>query len=406
MKLAFCQTNGWIGVKSGGLIAQRRCAEALAAAGHDVMAIVRLPDADFVEPQAQMDVLPASAEGGTHYRQSRTALKRLGIPCEELTGGIRFRTAGVDVYAFGGSLEAFCAMMRTQLEKSSPDWIHVLEEDDGNPFLSTCLNVVDRRVIVHMHSVQCLPFGPLNIHGEDPERAAQLRSARGAVTPSNFSRTYIERHGGISPKVFPPVTYDPTLRPNVGRFGEGFITTINPSAIKGIAIFIALARALPELRFAAIPTWATSQADLAALAGVPNISILAAEDDVSKIYRQTAVLLAPAIWEETFGLTAIEAMSYGLPVIASDLGGHREAKLGVDYLVPTAPLQIKQVGDARELVVPEPDISEWARIVARLFSDEREYVRVSTESHHAANEFIRTRSVQPFVQYMEQLSLG
>ena len=40
---------------------------------------------------------------------------------------------------------------------------------------------------------------------------------------------------------------------------------MNPCAVKGISIFLALADAFPETVFAAVPTWGTNEQDRAAL---------------------------------------------------------------------------------------------------------------------------------------------
>lgn len=44
-------------------------------------------------------------------------------------------------------------------------------------------------------------------------------------------------------------------------------------------------------------------------------------DKMEKMYHVADVLVAPSVWEEPFGMVAIEALYYGLPVIAGDRGG-------------------------------------------------------------------------------------
>lgn len=43
--------------------------------------------------------------------------------------------------------------------------------------------------------------------------------------------------------------------------------------------------------------------------------------DPAVFYRQVDVVVVPSLWNEPFGRTAIEALAYGLPVIASNRGG-------------------------------------------------------------------------------------
>ena len=47
----------------------------------------------------------------------------------------------------------------------------------------------------------------------------------------------------------------------------------------------------------------------------------------------TRILLVPSLWGEAFGLVVVEAMLRGIPVLASNVGGLVEAKLGVDYIL-------------------------------------------------------------------------
>src|SRR5262249_14827019 len=42
---------------------------------------------------------------------------------------------------------------------------------------------------------------------------------------------------------------------------------------------------------------------------------------LARYYREAAVLAVPSLWPEPFGLVGLEAMSYGLPVVAFGVGG-------------------------------------------------------------------------------------
>lgn len=58
-----------------------------------------------------------------------------------------------------------------------------------------------------------------------------------------------------------------------------------------------------------------------------NLFILSAQSDLHPFYNQAHLLLnlsIPDLWVETFGLTALEAMSYGIPVIVPPVGGISE----------------------------------------------------------------------------------
>ena len=47
-------------------------------------------------------------------------------------------------------------------------------------------------------------------------------------------------------------------------------------------------------------------------------------DELPRIYRNHDIFIFPSIWQEPFGLTHLEAMASGLPVISTYDGGHGE----------------------------------------------------------------------------------
>jgi glycosyltransferase involved in cell wall biosynthesis len=49
-----------------------------------------------------------------------------------------------------------------------------------------------------------------------------------------------------------------------------------------------------------------------------------AHDDLAALYRQADICVAPSLWEEPFGMVAVEAMATGRPVCASKVGGLQE----------------------------------------------------------------------------------
>ncbi|MCG3197382.1 MAG: D-inositol-3-phosphate glycosyltransferase [bacterium] len=45
------------------------------------------------------------------------------------------------------------------------------------------------------------------------------------------------------------------------------------------------------------------------------------QEELADLYREMDIVVAPSIWIEPFGITALEGMATGLPVVASNLGG-------------------------------------------------------------------------------------
>jgi glycosyltransferase involved in cell wall biosynthesis len=72
-------------------------------------------------------------------------------------------------------------------------------------------------------------------------------------------------------------------------------------------------------------------------------------EQVRQRMRSARALAFPSIWYETFGLSLLEAMSSGLPVVASDLGGTREI-----------------VGQQAGWLVPPGDPAAWSVALRRL----------------------------------------
>lgn len=58
-----------------------------------------------------------------------------------------------------------------------------------------------------------------------------------------------------------------------------------------------------------------------------NLEVLVQPSDIMGLYRHASIVLnlsLPHLWVETFGMTIIEGMSFGCPVIAPNYGGPRE----------------------------------------------------------------------------------
>ncbi|CDT76177.1 putative N-acetylgalactosamine transferase [Vibrio coralliirubri] len=131
---------------------------------------------------------------------------------------------------------------------------------------------------------------------------------------------------------------------------------------KGFDIFFKLAKAFPEKSFVAVIN--TSKRELDSFAKneeVPdNLTFYRRPSNISEIYKNalfTLNLSRPQICIETFGLTLIESMSFGVPVIAPKYGGPLEiVNSKVGFLVePEDTEQIEKiVFDVTEL--------EWHRL--------------------------------------------
>mgnify|MGYP001420647474 CR=1 FL=1 len=63
-----------------------------------------------------------------------------------------------------------------------------------------------------------------------------------------------------------------------------------------------------------------------------NVEFIDQTDNIKEIYSKTQILIFPSIFE-SYGRVAVEACINGIPVIASDLPGIREATYNLSYYV-------------------------------------------------------------------------
>jgi hypothetical protein len=192
----------------------------------------------------------------------------------------------------------------------------------------------------------------------------------------------------------------------LGRFDNEFVTFVNPCAVKGIAIFLALADAFPGTAFAAVPTWGTNRQDRAALGARPNVRLLAPVDDINLLLARTRVLLVPSLWAEARSRIVLEALLRGVPVMAAHVGGIPEAMMGVPYLLPVRPIVKYEMRLDEQMVpvadVPAQDIGPWRDALARLLKDRAHYEEISRQSRRTALAYAEQLDATPF----EKLLLG
>jgi glycosyltransferase involved in cell wall biosynthesis len=116
----------------------------------------------------------------------------------------------------------------------------------------------------------------------------------------------------------------------------------------------------------------------------------------------------PSLWGEAFGKIVVESMLRGIPVLASNLGGLPEAKLGVDYLLPVEPIARYQTRRDDQMLpvplVPDQDIRPWLDALMRLLSDRQHYDELSRASREAAENYVSKLSIAPVEEYLENLA--
>jgi glycosyltransferase involved in cell wall biosynthesis len=167
---------------------------------------------------------------------------------------------------------------------------------------------------------------------------------------------------------------------------QGFVTLVNPHAVKGLDTFLAVAQRMPGQRFLLQESWKLGDAALAALherlAGLPNVTFQHRVPDMRQVYARTRVLLVPSAWEEGFGMVAVEAQSCGIPVIASARGGLPES-----------------VGSGGMLIDDYRNVNAWAAALGGLLNDPALYADESARAlaHARSDAFAPRQLAQRFL---------
>ena len=388
MRVLLAHNSTYFPAMGGGDKSNRLLMEALAGRGHTVEVVTR------VEQFGEAGHATLTGE-----------LRARGIECREDAEGLRYELGGLEVRALTRhpQLRGF---FQARVREFDPDIIVTSTDDPGQILFDIAVKAPRARVVCLVRATIAVPFGP-DSSMVSAAKTALLKQADLVVGVSHYVAGYVREWSGMD-AIHVPISLLEAgdTYPRLGRFDNEFVSMVNPCAVKGISIFLELARRMPAVKFAAIPTWGTLAEELAAMRALPNVALLERMDNIDGLLGRTRVLLVPSVWAEARSRIVVEAMSRGVPVMASDVGGLHEAKLGVPYLVRVNPIvKYKPAVDASMVPVaevPEQNVEPWERILRRLVTDEPHWEEIAAASRRAAIEYAGNLSVEPFEHALEE----
>ena len=184
----------------------------------------------------------------------------------------------------------------------------------------------------------------------------QLANSALAICNSNATKATVARWPG------PKLVIHPPTDPEKFKTTPGDkVTLVNLSPAKGGDLFWRIARAAPEVEFMGVLGGYGEQIIYKA----PNVTIVPNTPNMKEdVYSKTKLLIMPSS-AESWGMTAIEAMYSGIPVLAKPTPGLREA-LATAGNWQSGNTTAQWVGQIRSLLQPDMWAGASERALARV----------------------------------------
>ncbi|MGO9242785.1 MAG: thioesterase domain-containing protein [Bryobacteraceae bacterium] len=390
MRILLAHNSTYFPSTGGGDKSNRLLMEALAGRGHAVRVATRIES--------------FGPEGHAHFVQE---LRKRGVEPDVADGATaRFQLHGVDVRTLTLSphLRPF---FQAQVKEFDPDIIVTSTDDPGQILFDLALKAPRARVVYLVRATIAVPFGP-DSSMVSATKTELLKGADGVVGVSHYVANYVREWSGLDAVHVPISLLEAgSTFPDLGRWDNPYVAMVNPCAVKGISIFLGIADRMPGVEFAAVPLWGTQPEELEQLRRRPNIHLIGPYDNMDDLLAQTRVMLVPSVWAEARSRVVLESMSRGLPVLASDVGGLHEAKLGVPYLIRVRPIVRYMPALDSNLVpvadVPPQDVSPWVDVLSRLLDDRAQWEELARASRKAALDYAAHLTAEPFESYLLEL---
>jgi L-malate glycosyltransferase len=189
-----------------------------------------------------------------------------------------------------------------------------------------------QKVVYHFHEVT-IPFAPLRLIAKS---VAKLTATKGI-----FVSAYLQKNINILPKIDTIVAYNGlstdfwekstyALPDRMQKkTHKNILMLCSLKDYKGIPDFITLANKMPTFHFELVVNANEKEIEnyLNNHKSSQNLQVFPCQSDTDAFYRRADVVLnlsRPEGWIESFGMTLVEALAYGIPVIGPEIGGPEE----------------------------------------------------------------------------------
>ncbi len=212
-------------------------------------------------------------------------------------------------------------------------------------FAAIAAKIRRKKVVVHLHETSVKPRSLKWLL-----KAIIIRFSDKLIFVSEFLAEQ-EHFGAVERKVIPNSLSEEFLSRVTIKSGPQLqrpriLMLCSLKKYKGVDIFVDLAEKLPYYTFDLVLNASQEQIDkyFDESKRSSNLNIYPVQTDVHPFYEKASLvcnLSLPDQWVETFGMTALEAMAYGKPVIVPPVGGIAEVvRNGLDgYHVDSRDLQ-------------------------------------------------------------------
>lgn len=369
MKIAFYSLNCLFDPVSGAAISVRTLLEGLAARGHEVC-VVTAACFDRPDHGNEGDMLTSVGfeDVESHWTRTENGVRHIAIPSGKAT---------------------VLEMTPAALSHAARDALDHIEDFGPDVMLSYGGTSAETTVRAHM-SRQDTPnaFYLANPNYRDPTCFADVDLVM-CDTPatSEHYRTTLGLDPAIIGKFIEPVQRVEGERPR-------YVTFINPSYEKGVTLFFRIAEMMaehqPDIVFQVVESRQTlatvERANGLPFSKLANIRLSGPQRKMERIFSRTKVLLIPSLWHESGPRIALEAMSLGIPIVASDHIGVREQVEGAGTLI-SAHEKLRQV---HRLIPPARTALPWVAAIERLMTDDEAYRDSAAAAHRNWDAYTKT----------------